>query len=235
MKNSEIWGRFQELNTPVIIDACLRVKAEYNVIANKIKPINSNHLIAGTVRPVKHYGSVDIFLEAMMNSDPGDILVIDNQGRKDEACVGDLTALEAKGHGIAAFVIWGLHRDERELLKIDFPTFSYGRHPSGPTRLDQQERDALLTIKFEHITLTGGNVAFGDINGVVFVKKNDVRKILEVAEEIWEKEREQIKQINSGNLLVNQFRFQEYLDERSKSPKYTFREHLRKIGGEIEQ
>ena len=31
------------------------------------------------------------FLEAMENAEEGDILVIDNEGRMDEACIGDLT------------------------------------------------------------------------------------------------------------------------------------------------
>ncbi len=52
--------------------------------------------IAGRALPVKHYGSVDIFLEAMGTAQPGDILVIDNERRMDEGCIGDLTALEAK-------------------------------------------------------------------------------------------------------------------------------------------
>jgi regulator of RNase E activity RraA len=41
----------------------------------------------------------------------GDVLVVDNGGRLDEACVGDLVALEAKHAGVAGIAIWGLHRD----------------------------------------------------------------------------------------------------------------------------
>jgi len=45
--------------------------------------------IAGRVLPVRHYGSVDVFLEAMGMAQPGDILVIDKGGRMDEGCIGD--------------------------------------------------------------------------------------------------------------------------------------------------
>ena len=41
---------------------------------------------------------------------PGDVLVVDNGGRLDEACVGDLVALEAQAAGVEGMVIWGLHR-----------------------------------------------------------------------------------------------------------------------------
>jgi 4-hydroxy-4-methyl-2-oxoglutarate aldolase len=52
------------------------------------------------VLPVRHYGSVDIFLEAIGAAEPGDILVIDNGGRMDEACIGDLAVLEVQAFGL---------------------------------------------------------------------------------------------------------------------------------------
>src|SRR2546430_12395803 len=42
------------------------------------------------------FRSVDIFLEALEKASTGEILVVDNAGRRDEACVGDLIALETK-------------------------------------------------------------------------------------------------------------------------------------------
>ncbi len=67
--------------------------------------------IAGRVLPARHYGSVDIFLEAMETAGKGDVLVIDNHGRRDEACIGDLTVLEAQAAGLSGIVVWGFHRD----------------------------------------------------------------------------------------------------------------------------
>jgi 4-hydroxy-4-methyl-2-oxoglutarate aldolase len=67
---------------------------------------------------VRHYGSVDVFLEAFGQALAGAVLVIDNGGRSDEACVGDLAALEAEAAGVAALVVWGLHHDAPELAAI---------------------------------------------------------------------------------------------------------------------
>ena len=50
----------------------------------------------GRALPARHSGSVDVFLEAFTAAQPGDVLVVDNGGRVDEACVGDLTVLEAQ-------------------------------------------------------------------------------------------------------------------------------------------
>ena len=42
------------------------------------------HLV-GRVAPARHTGSVDVFLEAIDGAAPGDVLVVDNNGRQDEA------------------------------------------------------------------------------------------------------------------------------------------------------
>jgi regulator of RNase E activity RraA len=55
------------------------------------------------------------------------VLVVDNGGRADEACVGDLVVLEAQAAGLGGVVMWGLHRDTPEVTQIGLPVFSYGQ------------------------------------------------------------------------------------------------------------
>jgi 4-hydroxy-4-methyl-2-oxoglutarate aldolase len=98
---------FSELSTALIADACLRLGVPLRLAPFGISPLLSGSRIAGRVMPAQHYGSVDIFLEAMGTAEPGDILVIDNGGRMDEGCIGDLTALEAKACGLAGIIVWG--------------------------------------------------------------------------------------------------------------------------------
>ncbi len=97
---------FAELSTPLIADASLRLKIPLRISPPGIRPVTPNQRLAGPALPVRHFGSVDVFLEAMEGAQPSQVLVIDNGGRLDEGCIGDLTALEAEHCGLAGIIVW---------------------------------------------------------------------------------------------------------------------------------
>src|SRR5512140_949228 len=80
------------LPTPLLADACVRLGISLRLAPAGLAPVVSGSRVLGAVLPVRHAGSVDVFLEALASARPGDILVIDNAGRCDEGCIGDLTA-----------------------------------------------------------------------------------------------------------------------------------------------
>ena len=226
---------FADLSTPLVADACLRIDVPLRAAPPGIAAIVPGRRVAGRALPARHYGSVDVFLEALGAAEPGDVLVVDNGGRSDEACVGDLTVLEAKAAGLAGLVVWGLHRDTPELGAIGFPVFSYGSYPAGPVRLDEQEPDALVTARFGPHLVSTDDVVFADGDGVVFVAADRAEEVLATAHGIRETEREQARRIREGETLRDQTAFDDYLERRAADPSHTFRQHLRSVGGAIEE
>src|SRR5205807_1086627 len=168
--------------------------------------------------PARHYGSVDIFLEALENASPGEVLVIDNSGRRDEACVGDLVVLEAKLAGLAGMIIWGLHRDTQELLEIGLPMFSLGGCPTGPLRLDPREAGALVSARVGAWTVGTDEVAMGDANGVVFLPMARAEEIATMARSIRETESAQAAKMRHGTSMRAQLQSSEFLARRAANP-----------------
>ena len=113
--------------------------------------------------------------------------------------------------------------------------FSYGRCPAGPAHLDEQEPSALASARFGSFLVTGTDIVLGDDDGVVFIASDQAAEVLATARQIAQAERDQARKIQAGQTLREQATFGEYLARRAAEPSYTFRRHLRQVGGAIEE
>jgi regulator of RNase E activity RraA len=233
MDDPELRGRFAALTTAHLADACLRARVPLRcALLHAVVP---GTRLAGRVAPARHVGSVDIFLEVLEGTGPGYVLVVDNGGRLDEACVGDLVVLEAQAAALEGIVIWGLHRDTADIRAIGLPVFSLGATPAGPQRLDARPPDALASAVVAEWTVTGADLVLGDDDGVLFVPTARAAELFTIAETIRDTERRQADQIRAGVSLRRQLQFERYLAQRGQTPSLSFREHLRSVGGAIEE
>jgi regulator of RNase E activity RraA len=187
------------------------------------------------VLPARHAGSVDVFLEVFEHAREGDVLVVDNGGRTDQACIGDLVVAEARAAGVSGLLVWGLHRDTADILAIGLPVFSLGAIPTGPLELAPRDSQALTSARVGEHTVSTGDLVLADDDGAVFLPGDRVAEILDVAEGIRDAEQRQAERIRGGSTLRQQVEFASFLENRKRNANLTFREHLRAVGGAIEE
>ena len=234
MDHEEVRRRFATLTTAHLADACIRAQIPVRCAPALLRPLVPGSRLAGRASPVRHVGSVDVFLEALEGAAPGDVLVVDNGGRLDESCVGDLVALEVQAAGLEGIVIWGLHRDTADIQAIGLPVFSLGAIPTGPQRLDARPEDALESAALGDWTVTRDDLIAGDADGALLVPAARAEDIFTLAETIRDTERRQAELMRRGVSLRSQVLFDVYLELRDETPSLTFRDHLRSVRGAIE-
>jgi regulator of RNase E activity RraA len=220
--------------TPFIADACVQLSLPVRVGPPGLKPNIAGSKAAGPARPARHAGSTDVFLEAIAASQKGDVLVIDNSGRTDEGCIGDLVVGEAFVSGIAATICWGTHRDTGAILAFGAKVWSLGTCPNGPLELRRRSATALTAANIGAATVTLEDYVFADDDGVVVVETAQLHRIVEAAKDIAAREGAQAARLLKGELLRNQLDLAGYVARREADPDHTFRDHLKSFGGAIE-
>ena len=220
--------------TPFIADACVQLSLPVRVGPYGLKSNIAGARAAGPARPARHAGSTDVFLEAIAAASKGDVLVIDNGGRHDEGCIGDLVVGEAFMTGIAATVCWGTHRDTGAILAFGAKVWSLGTCPNGPLELRRRHVTALEAANLGSVTVTLGDFVFADDDGVVVVESADLDRIVDTAKDIAFREGAQAERLLKGDLLRTQLDLAGFIAKRQSNSNYTFRDHLKTFGGAIE-
>jgi regulator of RNase E activity RraA len=221
--------------TPFIADACVMLELPVRVGSHGLKPTTAAAKIAGRACPARHAGSTDVFLEAIAAAERGDVLVIDNTGRLDEGCIGDLVAGEALVAGLTGIVVWGAHRDTVAINAMGIPVWSLGTCSNGPLELRTRSHHALEAASLgHHVTVTRDDLVFADIDGVVVIAAAEAARIIPAAKEIAAREGAQAARLLGGDRLRDQLQLSAYVARRKDDPTYTFRAHIKSLGGAIE-
>jgi len=166
---------------------------------------------AGLTRSKQHLG-----IEAIENAKPDNIIVIDNGGRKDVSCWGEILSVGAKMKGIAGVVIDGAFRDLDAIKTMGFPVYARGVVPVTARGRVMQEAFNIL-IQCGGVQVRPGDLVIGDDNGVVIVPREKAEEVLKVALELYERENAIIEEIRKGLSIVEvdkKFRYEAMLSHQ---------------------
>jgi regulator of RNase E activity RraA len=221
------------LPTAAIADAAVRLGIPVGTAPVGLVPLLPGTAFEGPAAPVTHLGSVDVLLETIDDALPGSVLVVDNGGRDDEACVGDLMLLEAERAGLNGAVIWGRHRDTAQLREIALPVFSRGAYPFGPRRIPPAGR-AMRSAFLDGVPVSQQDWIVADDDGVLIFSQQRRDELTALASIIVATEGRQADRMRAGTSLRDQLDFAEYRRRQADDPSLTLRRYLQETGGAIE-
>lgn len=134
----------------------------------------------------------------MAVAQPGDVLVVDGKGDLSCALLGEIMATQAQASGIAGIIIDGAVRDADTLSKGNYPVFSAGLNPCGPTKSISGRVNHPISVA--GATVHAGDLVVADIDGVVVIPREEVKQIISLAKGKLEMETKRLAAIREGDL-----------------------------------
>ena len=125
-------------------------------------------------------GSVGDYIDDV---EPGQIVVIDNDGRMDATVWGDILTLVADRRKIAGTVIDGVCRDIDRSIELNYPI--YARANTMRTGKDRVTADAYnVTVQVAGVRVVPGDWLVGDGDGVISIPAARLQDVMKIADEI---------------------------------------------------
>ena len=156
-------------------------------------PVVTLKITAAGLTPSKSHLGID----AIVCSKKGDIIVIDNGGREDVSCWGEILSYGAKSKGVAGVVIDGAFRDIDDIKIVNFPVFARAVVPvTARKRIMGLETNKI--IQCGGVQVRPGDFIMADGSGVVIIPSEKLFEVLSKAEELFNKEQAMIKEIKAG-------------------------------------
>jgi regulator of RNase E activity RraA len=137
--------------------------------------------------------------KALEIAQPGDIIVVSTNGNTTSAVFGELMCHSAVAANLGGIVVDGAIRDVEGIAAQKFPAFSRSVSPGSGDKDGPGEIN--VPISCGNTVVMPGDVVAGDRDGVVVVPRLDAVEVLELAEELVEREKKRIEEIRGGTIF----------------------------------
>lgn len=208
-----------ELFVALVGDVMDKLGYQHQFLPPSIKPLNSDFIVIGRAMTVLEADVFDEVVEEtnnpIMKKPFGIMFEALDSLKEDEVYIctgaspryalwGGLMSTRALKLKAAGAILHGYSRDTNEVLKLGFPTFSYGGYAQ-----DQGPRgkviDYRVPIEIEGIRINPGDIIYGDRDGVVIVPKEIEEETFIGAIEKSRGERQVKKALEDGISTVDAF------------------------------
>src|SRR6266852_9946750 len=209
----------QELFTCVVGDVMDKLHLLHQFLPPQIQPLRQDMILIGRAMPVL---SVDVFeervlgtanklmekpfglmLEALDDLRPSEVYVNTGSSPRN-ALWGELMSIRARKLGSSGAVVNGYTRDTKAILKLNFPTFSWGSYgqDSAPR---YKVVDFRVPLEIGGVQVRPGDILFGDVDGVCLIPTEASCDVFSKALEKVRGERLVRKALEEGSTAVAAF------------------------------
>ena len=187
-------ARFAALPVANVSDCMSRLTAG----GPRLRPMHGGGVMAGPALTVKCRPGDNLMVhKAIALAQPGDVLVIDGKGDQTAALMGTLMLSACKKRGLAGVIVDAAIRDKLEILELDFPVFSAGFNPAGPTKFVPGRINH--PISAGGATVNPGDLVVGDADGVVVIEREKAPAMMALADKKVADEAARIESIARGD------------------------------------
>jgi len=145
----------------------------------RIRPMNQAPLL-GTAFTVRARPGCNLMLHyAIDAAQPGDVIMVEDQGDLSNAISGENMMLWAARRQIAGVVVDGAMRDADSIGQMDFPVYARGITPRGPHKSGPGEINT--PIACGGVVVNPGDIVVGDADGVIVIAQQDAASVLAAA------------------------------------------------------
>ena len=197
----------QKLMT-IAVAAIADSNKELSILDKNLRPVRPGLKLVGPARTVRCHEDFLTIIQALDNSETGEVLVVDSC-ESTRALIGELFTSEALRRGLAGLIIDGPVRDVESIRGLDIPVYARSFCPCSGTTIKLM--DEQIPILCGGVEVKPGDILFGDDDGILVASEVDLLKVIDNALAIEEAERELLRKINLGTPLIEMLNFKEHV------------------------